>query len=327
MWVLAAVAACGGDDDGAGGGGDAGIARDSGGGGGDAGPGADAGPGETDAGPTPPACSIADGLAAGDYEREIDFDGRTRTYHLYVPESYDGTVAVPLVFDFHGYSSNAGQQRLLSGMTTKADEEGFVTVHGEGIGGLQSWNGGACCGDAASMDADDVGLVRAILEEVAADVCIDRRRVFATGMSNGGFLSHRLGCEASDIIAAIAPVAGVIGIPQDECTPGRPVPVMHFHGTNDTLVPYGGGGATGSPSVPDTIAGWRTRDGCTDTSTTTFDMGDSTCEAWSECDGGSEVILCTVENGGHWWPGGPGSTSNVDATDSMWDFFVRHPMP
>jgi polyhydroxybutyrate depolymerase len=103
--------------------------------------------------------------------------------------------------------------------------------------------------------------------------------------------------------------------------------VIHFHGTEDTLVPYEGGGATGSPSVAETIAGWRVRDGCADTSTLVFDMGDSTCEAWSTCDAGSEVIVCTVDGGGHWWPGGPGSTSNVDATDSMWDFFVRHPMP
>jgi polyhydroxybutyrate depolymerase len=274
-----------------------------------------------DAGPS--GCGGA-GLEAGDHTMTIDWDDRTRTYHVHVPPSYDGSAAVPLVLNFHGYTSNAGQQIVLSGMNEKADAEGFIAVHAEGWGGAQSWNGGLCCGAASSEELDDVGLVRAVLDDVAALACIDRARVYARGLSNGGFLSHRLGCQAGDVIAAIAPVAGVIGIPDEECTPPRAVPVMHFHGTSDTLVPYDGGGFSGFPSVADTMAGWVERNGCTIGPDETYAMGDSRCETWTGCSGGVSVTLCTVEGGGHWWPGGPGSTTDIDATEAMWEFLSAY---
>jgi polyhydroxybutyrate depolymerase len=303
-------------------GGDAGSRAD-GGAGGDAGSFdaalADSGGGSQDAG----GGCVAGDLEAGDTMVELEVDGRMRRFYVHVPASYDGTAPVPLVLDFHGYTSNAGQQIALSGMNTKADEEGFIAIHGEGIGGLQSWNGGLCCGEASSSSADDVALARAMIDEVAGRACIDRSRVYATGMSNGGFMSHRLGCEAADAFAAIAPVAGVLGIPFDDCTPSRPVPVMHFHGTTDAIVPYDGSAITGFPSVEDTMAVWADRDGCTGEPTETFNMGNSTCMTFTTCEGGAEVTTCTVEGFGHWWPGAPGQASNIDATDAMWEFFQR----
>lgn len=265
------------------------------------------------------ACGFV-GLPAGDHTVMIDWDDRTRTFHVHVPPSYDGSTAVPVMLNFHGYTSNAGQQIALSGMNDKSDEEGFIAVHGEGWGSAQSWNGGQCCGAAMEENLDDVGLVRAIIDDLASRACIDRERIYATGMSNGGFLSHRLACEAGDVIAAIAPVAGVLGIPEEDCTPPRAVPVMHFHGTNDTLVPYGGSSFSGFPSVPDTMMGWAERNGCTAGPDETYDMGNSHCETWSGCTGGVSVTLCTVEGGGHWWPGGPSSSADIDATDAMWEF-------
>jgi polyhydroxybutyrate depolymerase len=278
----------------------------------------------TDGGP--PTCGFV-GLPAGDTDVELDFGGLTRTYHVHVPESYDGAAPVPLVLDFHGYMSDALQQIVLTGMNAKADEEGFIAVHPEGSGVLRSWNGGLCCGTAAEMDLDDVGLVRAIVADVSTRVCIDASRVYATGMSNGGFLSHRLGCEASDLVAAIAPVAGVLGIPDADCTPGRAVPVMHFHGTADLLVPYDGGGVIAFPSVADTIEGWAARNGCDPMPAVSYMMGDTTCETYSGCDDDVEVVLCTSEGEGHWWPGGTASTADIVATDEMWDFFTRYRLP
>lgn len=279
-----------------------------------------------DLGPEPdafvPSCEPG-GLGPGDVELTLDHDGLTRRYFVHVPDDYDASEPVPLVFDFHGYSSNATQEISLTDMNDLADDEGFIAVHPEGTGALQSWNAGLCCATAMSGDVDDVGFVRAMLEAVASMACVDRSRVYATGMSNGGFLSHRLACEASDIIAAIAPVAGVIGMPMDECAPPRPVPVMHFHGTFDTIVPYGGGTASGFPSVAETIAHWASRNGCTDEAASTYDMGDSHCETFDECEGGSEVTLCTVDGGGHLWPGGLGSFSTIDATEHMWAFLSR----
>jgi polyhydroxybutyrate depolymerase len=270
-----------------------------------------------------PTCSFV-GLPAGDESIDIDFGGMTRTYRVHVPESYDGSVSVPLVLDFHGYSSDGLQQIVLSQMNAKSDTEGFIAIHPEGSGILKSWNAGACCGTAADMNLDDVGLVRAIIADVSTRVCIDPSRVYATGMSNGGFLSHRLGCEAADVIAAIAPVAGVLGIDDADCTPSRPMPVMDFHGTTDVVVPYEGSDILGFRSVAETIDSWVARDGCDASPAVSYMMGDTTCETWSGCDDGVEVTLCTSTGEGHWWPGGTASTADIVATDAMWEFFTRN---
>jgi len=257
--------------------------------------------------------------------------GLDRTFDVHVPASYDATRPTPIVLDFHGYTSNAQQEALLSGMNTKADAAGFIAVHAQGTGASPSWNAGACCGEAASNKVDDIGFVNAILDDLESELCVDEHRIYATGMSNGGFLSHRIGCEMSDRVAAIAPVAGVLGVPT--CAPARPMPVMHFHGTADTLVPYDGNASMGFPAVLDTFHGWATRDGCTGEPSVTFQKGDSTCQTYATCAGGAEVTLCTVTDGGHTWPGGfaiPGlgkTTTDLSATDAMWSFFEKHPLP
>lgn len=303
-------------------------------------PGGTASPPTTPAPPAPPpggssASAPCSGKAAlaGDLEWKVSSGGRTRTVHVHVPTAYDATKPTPVVLNFHGFTSNALEQAGYSGMTRKADEARFIAVHPEGVGSPQSWNAGACCGEAAESSVDDVAFVGAILDEVESKLCVDDKRVFATGMSNGGFLSHRLACELSTRIAAVAPVAGVLGVPT--CTPARPVPVMHFHGTLDALVPYAGiDSVTRSfPSVADTVDGWAQRNGCTDTPRTTVDRGDVVCATRDKCAAGAEVTLCTVSGGGHTWPGGipvvamGHTTSSIRATDAMWSFFERHPMP
>jgi len=293
------------------------------------GQGMDAGSAAPDAGTTTP--SSCNGLRPQplDADWTIQSGGMARVAHVHVPASYDPTRPIPVVLNFHGYTSDGTQQELLSNMIAKADAAGFVAVHPEGY--HNSWNAGACCGDAASMKLDDVQFVRDLLDALEHDVCVDAKRVYATGMSNGGFLSHRLACELSDRIAAVAPVAGVLGI--SSCTPGRPVPVMHFHGTADMLVPYDGDPSLGFPSVPDTFAGWQQRDGCIGSPVQTFSQGDSQCHTYEQCAGGVEVTLCTVTGGGHTWPGGTPvpslgwTTPYLSATDAMWAFFVAHPMP
>lgn len=280
--------------------------------------------------PPPAACS---GFAAQptDSDWNLTFGGLQRVFHVHVPPSYTPSVLTPLVLDFHGYSGDAAQEEILSQMNPHADAEGFLSVHAEGTGVPQSWNAGACCGEAASSDVDDVGFVGAMLDALEAKLCIDPKRVFATGMSNGGFLSQRLGCELSDRIAAIAPVAGVLGV--STCQPGRPVPIIEFHGTADPLVPYLGNPLIGYPSVPATFSGWAARDGCTGSPTQTYDVMDSSCATYEQCSAGAEVTLCTVQSGGHTWPGGTPvpalgyTTPWLSATDTMWSFFVKHPLP
>jgi polyhydroxybutyrate depolymerase len=287
--------------------------------------GADAGPATADAAPASRGCGTLE--PTGDATWNLTFGGLGRSFHVHVPASYAGQ-PTPLVLDFHGYTSNGDQEVLLTGMNAKADAAGFIAVHPDGTGSPTGWNAGACCGSAATTGVDDVGFVRAMLTELESRLCVDQRRVFATGMSNGGFLSHRLGCELADRIAAIAPVAGVMGV--EACTPARAIPVLDFHGTADMIVPYAGNPAMGFKSVADTMAGWAERDGCGATPERSFMMADMHCETYPGCRQGAEVTLCTVEGGGHTWPGGlpipTGVTSPVKATDLMWTFFSRHPL-
>jgi polyhydroxybutyrate depolymerase len=233
-----------------------------------------------------------------------------------------------------------------SGLDDKADQAGFVVVYPAGSGRFPrvlTFNAGNCCGQAASDNVDDVAYTRLVLDDLERVVNVDRRRVFATGMSNGAMMSYRLASELSDRIAAIAPVGGPMGT--KECHPGRPVPVMHFHGDADEFAPFAGGrgrGPSGTDflSVQHSIDAWVEADGCEKTPTTTrlpdrHDDG-TTVKVVRHGAGrdGAEVVLVVVEGGGHTWPGREprmrslgASTREVSANDMMWDFFQRHPMP
>ncbi|MEM6994583.1 MAG: PHB depolymerase family esterase [Myxococcota bacterium] len=275
-------------------------------------------------------CGAGGRAASSQTEVAFEYDGQTRTYDLFVPAAYDGTSPLPLVFNFHGLGSNPAEQTGFSQFDTTAEARGFVVAYPAGLD--DSWNAGLCCGDSAADGVDDVGFVRALADALATQLCIDRNRIYATGMSNGGFLSQRLGCEASDVFAAIAPVAGVLGLAPEDCTPDRAVPIIHAHGTMDQLVPYEGGGLVGGPSVRESIDGWVTRNGCVPEPAVTFDVDPVVCETWSGCDADGEVVLCTATGVSHCWPGndfcpfGP-STTALHASEAMADFFERHPMP
>jgi polyhydroxybutyrate depolymerase len=270
-------------------------------------------------------------LGAGDATLSIDADGGTRDYLVHVPPSYEQGKSMPVVLAFHGLGGTGEQVASRIGMNTKSDSAGFVVVYPNGVS--LSWNGGACCGDAVSNDVDDVGFARAVVADVSKQLCVDPKRVYATGLSNGAFLVHRLACEAADVFAAVAPVAGVLAIPPDSCKPSRPVPIEEFHGTADTLVLYDGGGPNNLPSVPATFEGWATRDACTDASTTvSYSKGDASCATYSTCAAGVKVTLCTITGGGHCWPGETScpygaTTSDISANDAMWEFFSAFALP
>jgi polyhydroxybutyrate depolymerase len=281
----------------------------------------------------------------GDYEWTIQHQGRTRSYKVHVPPGYDATKPTPTVVAFHGYSSNAVEQEGLSRMSQVANEKGFIAVYPNGLSypevtgnrdaGLddtQSWNAGGCCGPAQIYGVDDVGFVEAMFAELDKRVCVDTRRTYATGLSNGGFFSYRLACDRAERFAAIAPVAGMENA--IACAPSRPVPVMHFHGTADPTIYYDGGIVPfGRPylSAPATVARQAQRNGCTGALQETYRRGDSSCQTHTGCS--APATLCTVEAGGHTWPGGliPAeygyTTQDLDATREMWRFFETHPRP
>ncbi len=295
-------------------------------------PGGDAGGGGVDGGPTTPSACSGKAAQPLDGAWTLHVGGVDRTVEVHVPAAYDPTKPTPFVINFHGYTSNGMQQAAVSNMSAKADTAHFVVAYPEGTGSPTGFNAGACCGQAAQNMVDDIGLTRAIIAEAGTRLCLDGKRVFVTGFSNGGFMSHRIACELADVVAAIAPVSGVLGIPAASCTPARPISVLDFHGMSDTTVPYGGDAQNGWPSVQDTFTGWAMRDHCQDaTPAQTYQNGDVTCMTYSHCDAGVEVTLCTVSDGGHAWPGSPvplpGTTQSLSATDAMWTFFSAHPLP
>jgi polyhydroxybutyrate depolymerase len=274
-----------------------------------------------------PACQLDTPFPDPMSAHVLVHDDLDRSYVVYVPPGYDHETPTPLVLSFHGYSNSPQQQEEWSGLSEKAAQEGFVLVYPSGTGGISGWNGGDCCG---SM-VDDVGFVGALLDTLESELCIDPSRIYATGFSNGGFLSHRLACELPDRIAAIASVAGVMGV--GDCAPARPMPVLQMHGTGDFVVPYNGSAVLGFESVAETMAGWVERDGCVGDPVVSYVQDEVTCERHEACGGGVEVELCTIEGGGHTWPGGADifgagpTTQNLSANDRLWEFFVAHPLP
>lgn len=291
--------------------------------------GADAGelPGTADAGDdvegeadASAACAAGEPLPEGGVVT-IEHGGIERRFAVYVPDGVPEPA--PVVLNFHGFTSSAEAQRGYSLMDQTADEHGFVVVYPDGVG--NSWNGGACCGDAQEQDLDDVAFVGALLDELERRLCIDSERVYATGFSNGGFLSHRLACELSDRIAGIGPVAGVIGV--DGCEPARPRPVIAFHGVLDAVVPYAGSPLLGFPGFVDTMDAWAERNGCSGEPVVVYEEGEVQCVEHQDCDEGAAVRLCSIAGGGHTWPSGTvpplagHTTTDVDANAMMWEFW------
>lgn len=278
--------------------------------------------------------------ATGDRTLTLSSGGLSRTAYVHVPPSYVDTTGAMLILNFHGFTNTAGEQRVISRMDASSDKHGYIAVYPEGV--ATSWNAGDCCGTAWTNSVDDVAFVKALLGQLEDDYCVDPKRVYSTGYSNGGFLSYRLACEMADTFAAIAPVAGEMGIDPASCKPSRAVPVLDFHGTSDPIVPYNGG----TPVVPIDLAGvldfrstavsistWRQKDGCLGTGTVIYAHGDATCTRYDTCLTGSEVVACAIDGGGHTWPGGVpipivGKTStDISATETMVSFFEAHPLP
>jgi polyhydroxybutyrate depolymerase len=315
----------------------------------------DAPPETPDAGPLPgsnyppiPDRTSCSGLTAGpgNHEWTLSHEGRTRTYRVHVPPGYVATRPTPVVVAFHGFGSNELEQEGLSQMSQVSDEEGFIAIYPRGLhysealrtgpnpeyDDSRSWNAGGCCGPAQVYGVNDVDFVEALFADLDKRLCVDTRRIYATGLSNGGFFAYRLACERAARFAAIAPVAGSENVLP--CNPSRPVPVMHFHGTADSTIPYEGGTiplGRPYPSAPDTVATWAERNGCKGSIQVTYSQGDSTCRTHTGCS--APATLCIVENGGHTWPGGlmppqyGYTTRSLDATREMWRFFELHPRP
>jgi len=279
----------------------------------------------------------------GDHRFTLQHGGQTRLYRVHVPASYDAAKPTPLLVALHGGGGNMDHQAddAHYGLIGKSEREGFVVVFPNGFsrfrgGKLATWNAGHCCGGARDFDSDDVGFIRQMVSDVMRRLNIDRERVFATGMSNGGLMAYRLACEMSDVFKAIASVAGTDNTRQ--CSPKQPVSVLHIHAKNDTHVLFTGGAGldarrasvvTEFRSVPDTIAQWVQHNGCTGMPRRVLDRPGAYCELHAPCRGNTQVQLCVTEIGGHSWPGGEKRRASeppsqaISANDVMWEFFSR----
>lgn len=279
----------------------------------------------------------------GDYDFSLEHDGLMRTYKVHVPPSYKGTTPTPLILAFHGgmgdkeYMANDKYYNLIS----KSDKEGFIVVFPNGASKLRSgkfatWNAGNCCGYARDNNIDDVGFVKEMINEIQSELNIDRKRIYATGMSNGGMFSYRLACELTDQFKAIAPVAGTENC--NHCVPSKPISILHIHAKNDTHSLFNGGAGpdafkdkskvTDFTSVPETISRWVSRNHCNKDPKRVLEKEGAYCDLYTGCDGNVQVKLCVTETGGHSWPGGkkPGKkaappSNAISAVDEMWEFF------
>jgi polyhydroxybutyrate depolymerase len=276
--------------------------------------------------PSPSATPVP-ALQAGESRRTVKVGSTERAYLLHVPPGLTVGHPAPLVFVFHGYSSNAENVQRATGFNEIADTAGFIVVYpiGSGPGDALSWNGGGCCGFALDKHIDEPAFIREMISDLGTITRIDPKRIYATGMSNGGFLSYKLACEMSETFAAVAPVAGALL--SSPCHPGQPVSVIDFHGRIDEVVPYESSVLSGGvpiPSTVQTIAIWAQLDGC-NAPAKSEQTAILTHVTYSSCKDGSAVELYALMNVGHWWPNL--NNDGVPASQIIWNFFANHPKP
>lgn len=245
-------------------------------------------------GGTPVTCP-ASVLASGNSNRMLTVGGTQRSYILHVPTGYKGTAPVPLVLDFHGLGGSGMQQQSSSGFQAVADREGFLIAFPDGID--NAWNIGPCCTN--SRDVDDLGFAKAMVTAISTAGCVDPARVYATGFSMGGGMSQYLACNAADVFAAVAPASFDLLVPDEEpCAPSRPISVIAFRGTADTVVPFAGGkGSSGKVTflgAQGSFDRWAEIDACMDPTTT-----DGDCTYYEQCGGGTQIGLCVKQGGSH----------------------------
>lgn len=287
-------------------------------------------------------------LGPGDYGRNLQFDDKDRFYEIHVPPSYDGLEPLPVVLVFHGGGGYPDAVRYQSGMDKVSDEEGFIVVYPAGTGELFSdrllvWNDSRTYKDGSTVDADDVAFVEAVLDDLAKWFYMDPYRVYACGISNGAQFTYRLAKELSARIAAIAAVAGHRSSDQIFPPPSKPMPVMQFSGMMDIYAPYFGGSPyletlvnfeTEYYPVKEAILSWVTFNGCPSRLSEFKKIGKALKTQYGPCLDGVEVVLWTLLDGGHTWPGGkvlPSETAigvgnvnqDINASELMWEFFEK----
>ena len=283
-------------------------------------------------------CKNKSGVAGDFRYQTIMSGGVEREYNLYVHPRYKPNRPTPLVFLLHGLSWTPDLAMWYTNFTAFADANKFILVAPKGVG--LAWN--------VSSGSPDVAFIEDIIDAVSEDYCIHSKRIFVTGMSQGGGMSQRLACELSDRIAAIGPV--VCGTPWynwgDFCEPERPVPMIQFNGTADVILPFEGGPHGLNPSlilppISESFGAWLELYGCSSEAEVVYEEGEVTCFRYGDCEDDVTLEHCIVEGGGHNWPGAvdlyemnpvmnwwaaPHTTEDIDASRAIWKFFAENGM-
>ncbi|HTO13406.1 MAG TPA: alpha/beta fold hydrolase [Candidatus Binatia bacterium] len=294
--------------------------------------------------------------AAGPFPAPGTHDLRlgARTFVVHVPRE-DARRPWPIVVAFHGGGGNATGFQKYAGLDAIADREGFVVVYPDGTGRqgrrLLTWNAGGCCGSAQADGVDDVAFALAVLKRLAGDLPLDRTRVYVTGHSNGGMLAYRVAAEASERIAAVASVAGMMAVTR--FAPARPVPVLHIHSVDDPRALYRGGLGPPFPgtdvrsqhaSVEGGLARWMIVDRCSteprvaESRRGSADRVGHTAEllVYEPCETDAVVAHWKLTGAGHGWPGHASplperimgqDTVIIDAAEEIWKFVSRFRRP
>jgi polyhydroxybutyrate depolymerase len=264
-------------------------------------------------------------LAPGDFNCTIASAGGNRTYMVHVPSTYNRATDVPLVIDMHGFTSSANGQRGLSGWLQLSNTKNFIAVWPQGQG--NSWNAqGQCCGSAA---ADDPAFIRDIVASIKLAANITIAKVWATGLSNGGSMSHTMACGSAGVFSAAGPVSFTISGGNStaaiiaNCTPSRPITVIEFHGLSDTTVPFDTG-VLDAIGAEESLDAWVQIQRCSTTATMRRLTNETICELNAGCGGTSNqtVGLCKVTGGTHVLYGG---VSGAGIASFLYDFFQAAP--
>lgn len=284
----------------------------------------------------------------GDYRESITVDGRKRTYLLHIPYGFDTKREYPLLLGFHGGGGSGEKFAGQTGFNAYADKEGFIEVFPDGI--EHNWNDGRDTTDAYKAGVDDVKFVRTLVEDLKTKLPIDKKRIYATGVSNGGIFSHRLGCEMGDMFAAIGSVVASLATNLiSRCNPSASLSVLAIQGSVDPFMPLEGGDTEHKTlkigdggfveSANSTMKFWAIKNKCIPFPITTrlpLQINDGTWVeqiTYAQCVDSTEVRYYIVHGMGHGWPpkrpqaprlAGP-TSQNIDATKVIWEFFSTHP--
>jgi polyhydroxybutyrate depolymerase len=263
---------------------------------------------------------------AGDTSYILLDQGQQRTYSLHTPPSYQPGQPMPLVLAFHGSGQQGKEMAAQTGLNQLADQQGFLVVYPNGL--RQKWN-------VSGMEAEDnVAFVPALINHLKQRRTIDAQRIYAVGLSNGGFLVQKLACQQPNEIAAFATVAASLPIQfQTQCQSRTPIALLMINGTADPIVPWQGGAPPqvhvgrnlSIPPIPQVADFWQHHNLCSARPTMKQPSDRLEIFSYQNCQQASEVTLIALKGAGHIWPGGAqGQSPYLNATQTVWDFFQRH---